>query len=190
MTGRPLDRSVLLGDAPDLGPRLLGTLLVSTVGGTRVSGRIVEVEAYREDDPASHTHRGRTARNQVMFGPPGFLYVYLSYGIHHCANVVTGPAGAGQALLLRAVRPVDGVSCMRARRGDRPDAVLADGPGKLCQAFGIDARHDGIDVCAPTSDVQLVDDGVTPPSPSDVLVGPRIGITRAVDTPWRFRLTG
>jgi len=185
-----VDRTALLGDAPEVGPRLLGTLLVSTVGGTRVSGRIVEVEAYRQDDPASHSFRGPTDRNRVMFGPPGHLYVYLSYGVHRCANVVTGPAGAGQALLLRAVAPVEGRDTMRERRGGRRDAELADGPGKLCQAFGIELHHSGLDVCSSSSPIVLVDDGAGSAAPAQVVTGPRIGITKAVDTPWRFRLRG
>lgn len=179
---------MLSGEAPEVAPRLLGTLLVSNIGGATVSGRIVEVEAYGQDDPASHSFRGPTARNQVMFGPAGFLYVYLSYGIHRCANVVTGPSGSGQALLLRAVGPVEGTGTMRARRPGQPDARLADGPGKLCQAFGIQLDHSGIDVCSAASEVLLVDDGSEPPDADRVVVGPRVGISKAVDTPWRFRL--
>ncbi len=166
-----------------VGPDLLNKLLVVTVDGVTCSGRIVETEAYMPDDPASHTFRGRTPRNAVMFGPPGHLYVYLSYGIHQCANVVTGPAGSGQAVLIRAVEPVDGLDVMRARRR-RPDRELANGPGKVCQALGIGAAHDGVDLLS--SDVAIDDDGVE--SPKDPLVGPRIGITRATATPWRFRV--
>lgn len=187
MTGpaRTLDRAVLAGPSDEVAPLLLGKLLVSVVGGERVAGRIVEVEAYREDDPASHTYPGPTARNAAMFGPPGHLYVYLSYGIHHCANVVTAPEGAGQAVLLRAVRLVEGCDVARARRGGRDDRELADGPGKLCQALGIDLAHYGADLCDPSSPVRIEDDG-TPP-PAEPLVGPRIGISRGVETPWRFR---
>lgn len=188
MSLRPVDRAELSGDAPVVGPRLLGTLLVSRVGGVLVSGRVVEVEAYRQDDPASHTYGGRTARNRVMFGPAGHLYVYLSYGIHRCANVVTGAEGEGQALLLRAAVPVEGVETVRTRRGGRRDAELMDGPGKLCQAFGIELDHDGVDVCSPSSEIRLMDDGAAPPAPDRVLVGPRVGITKAIDTPWRFRI--
>ncbi len=185
---------MLSRDAPDVAPLVLGALLVSSVGGREVSGRIVEVEAYRQDDPASHSFGGPTRRNRAMFGPPGHLYVYLSYGIHRCANVVTGPPGDGQALLVRAVVPVGGRATMRARR--RPtvagpgDRGVADGPGKLCQAFGIDLVHDGVDLCSPESAVRLVDDGDGPPPSSHVRVGPRVGISRAVDVPWRFRLEG
>ena len=151
-----------------------------------VSGRITEVEAYREDDPASHTHGGRTLRNAAMFGPPGHLYVYLSYGIHHCANVVAAPEGSGQALLVRAVEPIEGHELMRSRRSGRRDRELTNGPGKVCQALGITLVEYGTDLCDPEAKVHIVDDG-TPP-PSDPVVGPRIGITRAVDRPWRFRV--
>lgn len=119
-----------------------------------------------------------------MFGPAGRLYVYLSYGIHACANVVTGAEGEGAAVLIRAIEPIEGVAAMRARRGE--DRPLADGPGKLCQALGIRVSDDGIDLAASGSSIQIVDDG-TPP-PDDPLIGPRIGISTAIDTPWRWRL--
>jgi DNA-3-methyladenine glycosylase len=176
---RRIPRSILAGDAPDVAPLLLNKLLVH---GPCI-GRIVEVEAYREDDPASHTYRGRTSRNAVMFGPAGHLYVYFTYGMHHCANVVTGPDGHGAAVLLRAVVPLAGVGVMRERRGGRPH--LADGPAKLCQAFAIGPEHNGVDVCVDAA-IALVDDGVPPPS--NPLVGPRVGISKAVDVPWRFRV--
>jgi DNA-3-methyladenine glycosylase len=163
----------------------LNKLFVSTVGDTAVAGRIAEVEAYDQDDPASHTFCGRTRRNAVMFGPPGHLYVYLSYGIHHCANVVVGPDGRGEAVLIRALDLEDGVETAAVRRNNRPRRALSDGPGKLCQALGIDLGHDGHDLLA-NGDLRLVDDGVPPPS--NPLVGPRVGLTKAVDTPWRFRL--
>ncbi|MGI9645164.1 MAG: DNA-3-methyladenine glycosylase [Ilumatobacteraceae bacterium] len=177
-------REVLEGDAEVVAPLLLNKLFVSTVGDELVSGRVVEVEAYSEDDPASHTYPGPTARNAAMFGPAGHLYVYLSYGIHHCANVVCGPPGRGQAVLLRALEPVDGIDVMRRRRGDRPQ--LADGPGKLCEALGITLTDYGADLCDPGGRLLLVDDR-TPP-PADPVVGPRVGITKAVDAPWRFRV--
>ena len=162
---------------------LLGKLLVVQRGDAVTAGRIVETEAYTSDDPASHSFRGITPRNAVMFGPPGHLYVYLSYGIHCCANVVTGAEGDGQAVLLRAVEPIDGLDLMLARRGRLP---LADGPGKLCQAFGIDGDDDGTDLCIP-GPIGVLDDGAAPPS--NPVVGPRVGITRGVDTPWRFRFS-
>lgn len=190
----PVERSLLAGDAPDVAPRLLGKILrVGGRPGPIVAGRIVEVEAYTGDDPASHSHRGRTARNASMFGPAGTLYVYLSYGIHHCVNVVTGAEGDGQAVLLRALLPLDGQAEMRHRRGAVPERRLTDGPGKLCQALGIDRRHDGIDLCDPVDVpdgdvVRLVDDG-TPP-PDEPVIGPRVGISRAEAVAWRWRTPG
>lgn len=190
----PVEPALLAGDAPEVAPRLLGKILhAGGRGRPLVIGRIIEVEAYTADDPASHSHRGRTARNAAMFGPAGTLYVYLSYGIHHCANVVTGAEGDGQAVLLRAVAPLEGHAAMRRRRGAVPERRLSDGPGKLCQAFGIDRRHDGVDLCAPEGTsgdggVRLVDDG-TPP-PDDPVTGPRVGISRAASVAWRWRIPG
>lgn len=162
---------------------LLGAVLVVERDGTLVAGRIKETEAYTADDPASHSFRGRTPRNVVMFGPPGHLYVYRSYGVHWCANVVTGSEGDGQAVLLRAVDPLEGADEMLRRRGRRP---LADGPGKLCQAFGLDGDDDGADLCG-QGPIRILDDGAG--QLVDPIVGPRIGITKAVDTPWRFRIS-
>jgi DNA-3-methyladenine glycosylase len=186
--GSVLPESWFERDAPVVGCELLNKVLVSQVAGDEVvAGRIIEVEAYTEDDPASHTYRAlHTSRNRVMFGPPGRLYVYLSYGVHHCANVVTGRDGVGQALLLRAVIPVYGIETVRSRRHGRPDRELANGPGKLCEAFAIDLDHYGTNLTKPRSVVTVVDDGTEPP-PSP-LVGPRVGISKGVDTPWRFRV--
>jgi DNA-3-methyladenine glycosylase len=170
---------LLEGDAPCVAPLLLNKLLVH---GECV-GRIVEVEAYRDDDPASHSHRGQTPRNAAMFGPPGHLYVYFTYGMHYCANVVTGPVGAGAAVLLRAVTPIAGIELMRSRRGGRRD--LADGPAKLCQAFAIGLEHNQMDLCRPDA-IGLYDDGVAPPT--HPVIGPRVGISKAVHVPWRFRV--
>jgi DNA-3-methyladenine glycosylase len=156
-------------------------VLVVERDGVLVAGRIVETEAYTADDPASHSFRGPTQRNAVMFGPAGHLYVYRSYGIHWCANVVTGAEGDGQAVLLRAVDPVEGADEMLRRRGRTP---LADGPGKLCQAFGLTGDDDGADLCS-HGPIRILDGGV---GPVESVAGPRIGITRAVDTPWRFRM--
>ncbi len=175
---RRVPRSLLLGDAPTVAPLLLNKLLVHD----GCVGRIVEVEAYREDDPASHTFRGRTERNSVMFGRAGHLYVYFTYGMHHCANIVTGPEGVGAAVLLRAVEPIAGLDVMRERRHGR--LRLADGPAKLCQAFAIGLGHNGVDVCR-GSGIALFDDDL--PSPDEPLVGPRVGISRGVDVPWRWR---
>lgn len=176
---RRVARRLLERDATEVAPLLLNKLLV--LGGC--VGRIIEVEAYRQDDPASHSFNGKTSRNSVMFGPPGHLYVYFTYGMHYCANVVTGREGNGSAVLLRAVAPVAGLEMMSERRQGHRD--LAGGPAKLCQAFGIDAEHNGVDLCAGDGP-RLFDDGVPPPA--NPLVGPRIGITKAVDAPWRWRV--
>jgi DNA-3-methyladenine glycosylase len=176
---RRVARRSLTGDSPEVAPQLLNKLLVHGL----CVGRIVEVEAYREDDPASHSYRGRTPRTEVMFGPAGHLYVYFTYGMHHCANIVTGRDGSGAAVLIRALEPLEGLDLMRRRRQGRGD--LADGPAKLCQAMGIGLEHNGVDVCG-NDVVGLFDDG-TPP-PSTPLVGPRIGITKAVDVAWRWRV--
>ncbi len=178
----PVGRALLAVAPEAVAPRLLNKVLVC---GDR-SGRIVEVEAYRGiDDPASHAHRGPTPRSAVMFGPPGALYVYRSYGMHWCANVVTHGPGEAGAVLIRAVAPVAGIDAMWA---DRPAARrltdLASGPGKVCAALAVSGDHDGLDLCLPSSAVTLEDDGVPPPTRPRV--GRRIGITRAVEQPWRF----
>lgn len=186
MSRQLVDRETLADDPVVVAPLLLGKLLVSTIGGIEVAGRIVEVEAYREDDPASHSFRGLTPRTATMFGPAGHLYVYLSYGVHRCANIVTGSEGSGAAVLLRSVEPLAGLAAVRRRRSGRPDRELANGPGKLCQALSIALSHDGADVCSSASPVALYDDG-TPP-PEKPVRGPRIGITKGLDRPWRFRV--
>jgi DNA-3-methyladenine glycosylase len=165
---------------------LLGKVLIVERGGVEVGGRIIATEAYTADDPASHSFNGPTPRNAVMFGPPGRLYVYLSYGIHRCANVVTGGPGDGQAVLLRAIAPVVGLDVIRTRRAGRPERSLTDGPGKLCQALAIDLDDTGLDLTEPGSSVRILDDGLAPPT--HPIVGPRVGITKAADTPWRFRV--
>ena len=183
---RPMARASLAGDSTAVAPRLLNALLVVD---DRI-GRIVEVEAYRgSEDAASHAFRGRTARNGTMFGRAGLLYVYRSYGIHWCANVVAGAPGVAEAVLIRAVEPVAGIEAMRvARPAARRDVDLANGPGKLCQALGVTGDDDGTDLCAPASRVRLVRDAVAPPDRP--LVTTRIGITKAVDRPWRFVVPG
>jgi DNA-3-methyladenine glycosylase len=178
---RRLPRSFFARDAVTVAPELLNKVLV--VGPC--AGRIVEVEAYRSDEPAAHSFRGPTPRTAVMFGPAGHLYVYFSYGMHHCANVVTGATGDGQAVLLRAAVPLAGIELMTRRRSGRRQ--LADGPGKLCQAFGLDLGHTGLDVCG-RSEVHVDDDGTPPPEVP--LATPRVGITKAVDLPWRFLVPG
>lgn len=173
----PLDPAILDGSAPDVAPRLLGRILRH--GAT--SGRITEVEAYAPDDPASHSFRGRTARNGAMFGPPGRLYVYLIYGVHHCANVVVGAEGYAGAVLIRAIEPVTGEEAMRRRRGGR--SPLAVGPGRACQALDIDRRHDDTDLLG-GGPVELLDDGSG--APGEIRRGVRIGLSVATETPWRW----
>jgi DNA-3-methyladenine glycosylase len=181
--GRPVPRRFFAADAPVVAPALLNKLLV--VGDC--VGRIVEVEAYTADDPASHSFRGRTARNAVMFGPPGHLYVYFTYGMHHCANVVTGAVGDGQAVLVRAVAPLAGLGVMRARRGAVRDVELANGPAKLCRAFGLDRGWDGTALGRGGSAYIAVDGLAPPPEP---LVTTRIGIRVGIERPWRWCVPG
>lgn len=175
----PLGPDFFERDATELAPDLLGKVLA----GPDCAVRIVEVEAYRSDDPASHTFRGPTPRNATMFGPGGHLYVYFTYGMHHCANVSAGARDDGQAVLLRAGEPVTGLEVMRARRHGRADRELLDGPGKLCQAMAIDRSLDGADLTG-DGPLTLYDDGTEPPR--DPIVGPRIGLRVGVDTPWRW----
>ncbi len=177
---RRLPRSFYARSSLVVAPELLHKVLV--VGPCR--GRIVEVEAYAgADDPASHAYRGRTPRNATMFGPPGHLYVYFTYGMHHCANVVTAVEGVAEAVLLRGVVPLAGLDDMRARRPTtRRDSQLTDGPGKLCAAFGLDRAHDGVDLIGGA--VRIEDDGTAPPDKP--VTAPRVGISRAVDRPWRW----
>jgi DNA-3-methyladenine glycosylase len=183
-------RADLLGDPVDIAPWLLNKVLVH---GDR-AGRIVEVEAYKGAiDAASHAYRGLTPRTAVMFGPPGFLYVYFTYGMHWCANVVTGPEGQASALLLRALAPLRGLDEMRrARVAARRDRDLCNGPAKLCQAMGIVGAENGTDLLARgrggSTGVRLLDDGTPPPkSPAQ---GRRIGIRVAQEEPWRFWVAG
>jgi DNA-3-methyladenine glycosylase len=149
-----------------------------------VGGTLVEVEAYGPDDPASHSYRGRTARNTTMFGSPGTLYVYRSYGVHWCANVVCGESGTGAAVLLRALEPTQGLDVMRERRGLDDVALLCSGPGRLTQALGITSEHDGARLDRPPFGLSA------PDALLEVVTGPRVGITRATDVPWRYSLRG
>ncbi len=149
-----------------------------------VGGVIVETEAYAPDDPASHSYRGSTTRNATMFGPPGLLYVYRSYGIHWCANVVCAEEGVGAAVLLRAVEPTHGIERMRTRRGRDHPELLCSGPGRLTQALGLSGDHDGLSLDGPP--FQLI----PPPGSVEVVAGPRVGLTRGVDRLWRYSLKG
>jgi DNA-3-methyladenine glycosylase len=155
------------------------TLLVEGVGG-----RIVEVEAYDGEDPASHGFRGRTERNRSMFGPPGHAYVYRSYGIHWCLNLVCDDEGRAEAALVRALEPTEGLDVMRVRRGVEDLRFLCSGPGRLCQALAVTREHDGLALDRPPFAV------LARPEPVEVIRGPRIGITQAADLPWRYGLAG
>lgn len=171
---------LLAGSVHDAAPALVGwTLLVDGVGG-----RIVELEAYREDDPASHSYGGPRGRNVVMFGPPGRLYVYRSYGLHWCANVVCEAEGVGAAVLLRALEPTEGIDRMRARRGVDDARLLCSGPGRLTQALGIHAGHNGLRLDRPPFLLVPPDDAPA------VVTSKRIGITKAPERPWRYLVAG
>lgn len=170
--------------AHEVARRLIGvTLLVDGVGG-----RIVETEAYDQTDPASHTFGGLTARNAAMFGPPGCAYVYRSYGLHWCINTVCREAGHGAGVLLRALEPTHGIATQQARRGVQDLRLLCAGPGRLAQALGIDASFNGLPLHRPP--FELLEPAGTPMAPAEVLAGPRIGISKAVEVPWRFGLRG
>ncbi len=183
---RVLARSFYEEDPREVGPGLLNKLLV---GRGRV-GRIVEVEAYLgSEDSASHAYRGPTRRNATMFGAPGRLYVYFTYGMHFCANAVCGPEGIGQAVLLRALAPVAGIELMRSARGPSVvDRHLTSGPARLCQAFGIGRADDGADLVTGDRDLVIADDG-TPP-PVRAAVSGRVGVATAGEVPWRWWVEG
>jgi DNA-3-methyladenine glycosylase len=172
----------VLVDPPEVAaPRLLGAQLVSLIDGQVVRVRLTEVEAYKGgDDPASHAYRGRTPRNGSMFDKPGTLYVYRSYGIHDCANTAVGPEGVGWAILIRGGEVVEGASVASMRRSRSDD--LANGPGKLCQALGITLGHNGTDLLDPSSVIRLV----WGQPPEVIMATPRVGISKAMDRPWRF----
>lgn len=169
------DRSV-----HDVAPELIGaTLLVGGTGGT-----IVEVEAYHHTDPAAHSYTGETERNRVMFGPPGVAYVYRSYGIHWCLNFVCEAQGSASAVLIRALAPEHGLATMRRRRGLSDARDLCSGPGKLAQALGITIKHNGLALDRLPFELRARD------AAPEIVTGPRIGISKAVDAPWRYGLKG
>lgn len=164
----------------EVAPELIGaTLRVDGVGGV-----IVEVEAYDADDPASHGFNGETPRNAVMFGPAGHAYVYRSYGIHWCLNLVCAREGVPEAALVRALQPTCGLERMRERRGIEHERLLCSGPGRLCQALGVSGAHDGLVLDSSPFDL------LGRPGDVEVATGPRIGITRALELPWRYGLAG
>ena len=176
-----LDRAFFARPSTEVAPDLVGKLLVRA--DERVVARVVEVEAYLQDDPACHAHHGPTARNAVLFGPPGHAYVYFTYGMHWCLNTVTGAPDHGQGVLLRAAEPLAGIAAMRARRSPRvADRDLLRGPARLAQAFGIDGTWNGTDLCTTDARLHLADDGIRPP----VAATPRTGVAKAADLPWRF----
>ena len=173
-------RSFFARSVHEVAPELIGvTLLCDGVGG-----RIVEVEAYDGEDPASHGYRGRTERNAAMFGPPGRAYVYRSYGVHWCLNLVCEGEGAASAVLVRALEPTHGIECMRERRGVADARLLCSGPGRLCQALGVTRELDGRPLDEPPFELRAGE------SRSAVVAGPRVGISRAVSLPWRYGEAG
>jgi DNA-3-methyladenine glycosylase len=159
---------------------LIGAIV--TVDG--VGGRIVETEAYDREDPASHSFSGPTPRNAVMFGPPAYVYVYRSYGIHWCLNFVCREEGHGAGVLIRAIEPLTGLDAMRQRRGLEPARLLCSGPGRVTQALGITRRHNGMSSLEAPFHIEA------PEAATAIVAGPRIGITKAMDVPWRFGLAG
>ena len=170
---------------PALDPVSVARALIgATLTLEGVGGIVVETEAYDQDDPASHAFVGPTDRNRSMFGPPGHAYVYRSYGIHWCLNMVCGPAGHGAGVLIRAVEPTRGLAEMVARRGTDDVRLLCSGPGRVGQALGITRAHDGLPVDRPPFSLVL------PDREQPIVSGPRIGISKAVDQPWRFGLSG
>ena len=185
--GKRLPRAFYRRDPREVAPDLLNKVLVAADGRR---ARIVETEAYCGPiDAAAHTYRGQTARNAVMFGAPGLLYVYFTYGMHYCCNAVCGEEGEGVAVLLRAAEPLAGLALMReARPKAKRDRDLCSGPARLCQAFGIARAQDGVDLVTGVGGFGIVDDGVAPPD--DPVVTTRIGIRHAAEEPWRWYVRG
>jgi len=160
--------------------QLIGWHLYTVDGSSRVGGAIIEAEAYTQEDAASHSYRGRTPRTEIMFGPAGYVYVYFSYGMHWCMNIVTGQNGRGEAVLIRAIEPDEGIEIMRKRRNNRPDSELTDGPAKVCQALGVTGVDSGV----------RLNDGkfllLPPRSTYEVKATERIGISKDTHRLWRF----
>jgi len=177
----PLPTDFYLQPTLEAARQLLGCVLVRRTAEGLTAGRIVEAEAYLGDDPASHSSRGRTARNAVMFGPPGRAYVYFTYGIHWCMNAVTAPEGVGEAALIRALEPLEGIDLMRRRRGVEEIRLLASGPARLTQALGIDGSLNGV----PLESEALAILGPGEP-PARIVEAPRVGVREAADRLWRF----
>lgn len=181
-----LPRSFFEAPPTIVAPQLLNKLFVRNDG--RV-GRIVEVEAYTQDDPAAHTFRGLTKRNRTMFGPAGHMYVYFTYGMHWCCNAVCEGEGIGAGVLLRALEPLEGLALMRDARGQsKSDRELCNGPGKLAQAFSVKGEGDGIDLCDPVSAIVIASDGIAPPD--DPVVSRRIGLSVSIELPLRWYVPG
>jgi DNA-3-methyladenine glycosylase len=175
-----LRRSFFARSVHDVAPELIGaSLLLNGVGG-----RIVEVEAYHHTDPAAHSYNGQTPRNAVMFGPPGYAYVYRSYGIHWCLNFVCEEEGSASAVLIRALEPTDGLPAMRRRRGLKDGRMLCSGPGKVGEALAITRAQNGLALDKPPFELRAKVGEL------EVVTGPRIGITKAADVPWRYGLKG
>ena len=183
-----LGRAFYARPALDVARDLLGRDLVRTLeDGSRLVARIVETEGYQQDDPASHSFRGLTPRTEVMFGPPGRVYVYFTYGMHFCMNVVTGQAGEGSAVLLRAARPLKGLGTMRGLRGIESERLLCAGPGRLCQALAVGRELNGADLLRGS---QITITRGEPVDDQQVVTGPRVGIRSAMGKPWRFFVAG
>lgn len=176
------DFSFLDSSAEVVAPRLLGCELVRELNGQTLRGRIVETEAYDQTDAASHSYKGQTPRTEVMFGPSGHLYVYFTYGMHYCMNIVTGPPGHGSAVLIRALEPLEGAEIMQNNRGSVSNPNLTNGPAKLCQALAIDKTLNGHNLH--NSPLQLIVKPVL--QQSEIIQTTRIGISQSKDTPWRF----
>lgn len=183
--GRRLRRASFERPSLELAPALLGCVLVRALDGVELRARVVETEAYEPHDPASHAFKGRTPRNDVMFGPAGRLYVYFTYGMHHCMNVVADRDGTGSAVLLRAGEPIEGMDRMKELRGTDDPLNLCRGPARWAQAFAVDRRLDGADLV--TGDEMWLERGA---APDRVVAGPRKGISVGIELPWRFAVAG